>query len=486
VPDPSGFLKFPRRTAGSRPVAVRLRDWCEVYERAEATLIREQATRCMNCGVPFCHRACPLGNVIPGWNDQVSSGHWDRASEVLHSTNNFPEFTGRLCPALCEGSCVLGIADNAVTIKQIEVEIVNRAIDEGRLAPVVAATKSGHRVAVVGSGPAGLAAAQQLARAGHDVTVYERSDAIGGLLRYGIPDFKLDKGHIDRRVEQLAAEGVSFVTGCEVGVDITGEQLREAYGAVLLTCGALEPRDVPDTPGRDLMGIYPAMAYLEDANRVQAGRVPAPTIDAQGRHVIVLGGGDTAADCLGTANRQGAASVHLIEVMPEPPAARDPVGNPWPTWPVIHRTASAHEEGGTRIFGAAVSEFLGTADGRLRAVRVVDVRAGSGFEKIPGTERELPADLVFLAIGFAGTEPGPHLDQLKISRNARGTVTGNESWQTEAPGVFVAGDMRRGPSLVVWAIAEGRSAAAEIHRYLGAAGRLPAPVTPASAALAVP
>jgi glutamate synthase (NADPH/NADH) small chain len=483
VPDPSGFLKFERKTPPYRPVPLRLLDWREVTERADNKLILDQAARCMNCGIPFCHQGCPLGNLIPTWNDLVHSQRWEDAGEALHATNNFPEFTGRLCPAPCEAACVLGISDNSVTIKQVEVEIINRVVDDGRLIPLPASASTGRSVAVVGSGPAGMAAAQQLARAGHAVTLYERSDRIGGLLRYGIPDFKLEKHHIDLRMEQLAAEGVRFVTGCNVGVDVTGEQLRADHDGVLLTCGALDPRDVGDTPGRQLDGIHRAMEYLEGSNRVVAGTLDEPPINAEGKHVIVLGGGDTAADCLGTAHRQGAASVHLIEVMPEPPAARDGLRNPWPTWPVILRTASAHEEGGTRIFGSAVQEFLGNADGSLRAVRVVDVELGPNFSvtEVPGTERELPADLVLLAIGFGGTEPSPVFEQLGVERNPRGTITADADWQTNVPGVFVAGDMRRGPSLIVWAIAEGRSAAAAVHGYLGGDGTLPDPVTTASA-----
>jgi glutamate synthase (NADPH/NADH) small chain len=488
VPDPNGFLKYGRKSPPSRPVPVRIMDWREVYHRADNQLITEQASRCMNCGIPFCHQGCPLGNRIPTWNDLVSSGRWTEAGEQLHATNNFPEFTGRLCPAPCEGACVLAIGDSAVTIKQVEVEIINRVVDDESLVPLLAPEPTGKRVAVVGSGPAGMAAAQQLARAGHAVTLYERSDRIGGLLRYGIPDFKLEKHHIDRRLEQLSAEGVVFVTNCNVGVDVTGDQLRAENDAVLLTCGALDPRDVADTPGRQLSGIHLAMDYLEGANRVQAGDLDEPPITAAGKHVIVLGGGDTAADCLGTAHRHGAASVHLIEVMPEPPAARDDLRNPWPTWPVILRSGSAHEEGGTRIFGSAVQEFLGTEDGALRAVRVIDVvintLGGFRVDAIPGTERELPADLVLLAIGFGGTQPSPMLGQLGVERSPRGTMTAKPNWETEMPGVFVAGDMRRGPSLIVWAIAEGRSAAAAVHEYLGTGGALPAPVTPASMALA--
>ena len=488
MPDPSGFLKYTRETPKSRPVPVRLMDWREVYHRAENQLITEQATRCMNCGIPFCHQGCPLGNLIPTWNDLVHSQRWEDASEALHATNNFPEFTGRLCPAPCEAACVLGISDNPVTIKQVEVEIINRVADNGPLPPLPAPHPTGRRVAVVGSGPAGLAAAQQLARAGHAVTLYERSDRIGGLLRYGIPDFKLEKHHIDRRLEQMRAEGVTFVTGCNVGVDITAAQLRDENDAVLLTCGALDPRDVADTPGRQLKGIHMAMEYLEGSNRVVAGDLAEPPITAAGKNVIVLGGGDTAADCLGTAHRHGAASVHVIEVMPEPPGARDTLRNPWPTWPVILRTASAHEEGGTRIFGSAVQEFLGTEDGHLRAVRVVDVeismQGGFTVTEVPGTERELPAELVLLAIGFGGTEPSPMFGQVGLERGPRGTMVTDSAWQTSVPGVFAAGDMRRGPSLIVWAIAEGRSAAAAVHQYLGTGGSLPTPVTPASMALA--
>lgn len=487
MPDPSGFLKHERKVPGYRPIPVRLLDWHEVGERAGDQLIRDQATRCMNCGIPFCHQGCPLGNLIPTWNDLVYSQRWDDASESLHSTNNFPEFTGRLCPAPCEAACVLGIADDPVTIKQVEVEIINRTVEDGRLLPLPASTRTGRSVAVVGSGPAGMAAAQQLARAGHAVSLYERSDRVGGLLRYGIPDFKLEKHHIDLRMEQLAAEGVTFVTSCDVGVDVTGEQLRAEHDAVLLTCGALDARDVADTPGRDLPGIHQALEYLEGSNRVVNGTLSAPPITAEGKHVIVLGGGDTAADCLGTAHRQGAASVHLIEVMPEPPAGRDSTRNPWPTWPVILRTASAHEEGGTRIFGSAVQEFLRNDEGVLCGVRVIDVELGPNFTvvQLAGTERDLLADLVLLAIGFGGTQPNPLFEQLGIERNPRGTLGADSNWQTSEPGVFVAGDMRRGPSLIVWAIAEGRSAAAAVHAHLGGDGRLPAPVGTGSTALGV-
>jgi glutamate synthase (NADPH/NADH) small chain len=484
MPDPRGFLTYRRQLPPLRPVAERVEDWRDVYQRADDELIRQQATRCMNCGVPYCHNGCPLGNLIPDFNDLVRVGDWEAAAQRLHSTNNFPEFTGRLCPAPCEGACTVGINDQPVTIKQVEVEIINRAVERSGLPPYPVAAPSGKTVAVVGGGPAGLAAAQQLARAGHAVTVYERSDAPGGLMRYGIPDFKLEKHHIDRRLAQLSAEGVTFVTSCAVGVDVAVAELRERHDAVLLTCGALDARDVAGTPGRGLSGIHPALEYLVGANQVVAGSRSAPPITAAGKHVIVIGGGDTAADCLGTAHRHGAASVHLVEVVPQPPAERDKLGNPWPTWPMVLRTGSAHEEGGTRVYGATVKEFLGDAAGQVRAVTLVDVTVSTvgGFTVTPvaGTERELPADLVLLAIGFGGTEPGPMLDQLGLTRNRRGTIDCGSDWQTETPGVFVAGDMRRGPSLIVWAIAEGRSAAAAVHRYLGGSGALPAPVTPAT------
>ncbi|MEV0567629.1 glutamate synthase subunit beta [Dactylosporangium sp. NPDC050588] len=486
MPDPMGFMKYRRQLPLLRPVTERVADWRDVYQRADSQLIHEQAARCMNCGVPYCHNGCPLGNLIPDWNDLVRTGDWERAADVLHATNNFPEFTGRLCPAPCEAACVLGIGDDPVTIKQVEVEIINRATDGGPLKPFPVAAPSGRSVAVVGSGPAGLAAAQQLARAGHATTVYERSDAIGGLLRYGIPDFKFEKHHIDERVAQLEAEGVTFVTSCHVGEDVSLADLRKQHDAVVLACGALDARDVPDTPGRELSGIHQAMEYLEGANRVVAGSLDAPPISAEGRHVIVVGGGDTAADCLGTAHRQGAASVQLVEVAPLPPPQRDPARNPWPTWPIMLRSGSAHEEGGERNFGCAIRRFIGTEDGKLRAVELVDVLLGPGFTltEVEGTVREIPADLALLAIGFGGTQDGAHLEQVELTRNRRGTIDTDAAWQTDAPGIFVAGDARRGPSLIVWAIAEGRSAAAAVHEYLGTGGALPAPITPSSMPLA--
>jgi glutamate synthase (NADPH/NADH) small chain len=501
VPDPTGFLTYGRRLPARRPVPVRITDWREVYPSADDGLIREQATRCMDCGVPFCHHGCPLGNRIPDWNDLVRTGNWAAAIEALHATNNFPEFTGRLCPAPCEAACVLSIGNRgAVTIKQVEVEIVNRAFDRDLVPPRPAAAATGKRVAVVGSGPAGLAAAQQLARVGHAVTVYERDDAIGGLLRYGIPDFKLEKEHIDRRLAQLAAEGVEFRTGVTVGVDVTAAQLRAEYDAVLLACGALAGRDTPTIPGRALRGIHQAMEHLVAANRAVAsaagdrsgGDTPAfvNPVDAAGKHVVIVGGGDTAADCLGVAHRQGALGVHQLDLYPRPPRERDETRDPWPTWPWILREYPAHEEGGERVFAVAVQEFVDDGTGQVRAVRIAEVtvekRDGQRLVTvIPGTERELPADLVLLAIGFEGTEEQPLLEQFGITRNRRGVVDTDPDWQA-APGVFVAGDMHRGASLIVWAIAEGRAAAAAIHRYLGGSEQLPAPVTPSAQPLAVP
>ncbi|WBB80060.1 glutamate synthase subunit beta [Micromonospora sp. WMMD882] len=489
MPDPNGFLRYPRRQPARRPVPVRISDWREVYPPAEEGLVREQATRCMDCGVPFCHEGCPLGNRIPDWNDLVRTGDWSAAVGSLHATNNFPEFTGRLCPAPCEAACVLGIADDPVTIKQVEVEIANAAFDRGLVTPAALPAPTGKRVAVVGSGPAGLAAAQQLARAGHAVTVYERDDAIGGLLRYGIPDFKLEKEHIDRRLAQLAAEGVEFRAGVHVGVDVTAEQLRSTYDAVLLACGALAGRDTPETPGRGLRGIHQAMEHLVAANRVVAGRDATAPIDAAGKHVVIIGGGDTAADCLGVAHRQGAAGVHQLDLYPEPPHTRDAERDPWPTWPWLLRSYPAHEEGGERVFAVAVQEFVDDGTGQVKGVRIAEVtvekRDGRRIvTALPGSERELPADLVLLAIGFEGTEEQPLLTQFGVTRNARGAVDARPDWQTDVDGVFVAGDMHRGASLIVWAIAEGRAAAAAIHAHLGGAGALPAPVAPSQRALA--
>ncbi|GLI01208.1 glutamate synthase subunit beta [Phytohabitans aurantiacus] len=486
MPDPQGFLRYDRQLPSRRPVPVRIQDWREVYPVASDGLIRDQATRCMDCGIPFCHDGCPLGNRIPDWNDLVRTGSWAAAIEALHATNNFPEFTGRLCPAPCEAACVLGIAGgDAVTIKQVEVEIINRAFDYGFVTPQAVPPPSGKRIAVVGSGPAGLAAAQQLARAGHEVIVYERDDAIGGLMRYGIPDFKLEKQHIDRRLAQMAAEGVQFRTSVNVGVDVTAADLRATHDAVLLACGALAGRDTPETPGRQLRGVHLAMDHLVPANRVVAGLQDSVPIDAAGKHVVIIGGGDTAADCLGVAHRQGAAGINQLDIYPEPPSSRDEDRDPWPTWPWILRNYPAHEEGGSRVFAVAVREFVDDGTGQVRAVRISEVQVEKRdgqriMTYVPGSERELPADLVLLAIGFDGTEEQPLLDQLGVIRNRRGAIDASPDWQTAADGVFVAGDMHRGASLIVWAIAEGRAAAAAIHSYVGGAGDLPAPVTPAA------
>jgi glutamate synthase (NADPH/NADH) small chain len=476
-------------------VPLRLLDWREVYPEADDQLVRQQATRCMDCGVPFCHHGCPLGNRIPDWNDLVRTGTWDLAIESLHATNNFPEFTGRLCPAPCESACVLGIGGgfaDPVAIKLVEVEIINRAFAAGKVVPRQEFAPTGRRVAVVGSGPAGLAAAQQLVRAGHEVTVYERDDAVGGLLRYGIPDFKLEKSHVDRRVDQLVAEGIRFVTGCAVGLDLSLDEVRARHDAVLLAAGALSARSLGNTPGSSLRGVHQAMDHLVGANRRVAGLTTHAPIDARGRHVVIIGGGDTAADCLGVAHRQGAASVTQLDIYPQPPSTRDDDRDPWPTWPWVLRTYPAHEEGGERVFAVAVRSFVDDGTGQVRAVRIAEVTVSKQDGRrmatpIPGTEQELPADLVLLAVGFDGTEEGPLLDQAGLIRS-RGTIACGPDWQTDTPGVFVAGDMHRGASLVVWAIAEGRSAAAAIHQYLGAptSHALPAPVSPGARPLPTP
>lgn len=435
----------------------------------------------MDCGIPFCHEGCPLGNLIPEWNDLVWRRDWRAAIERLHATNNFPEFTGRLCPAPCESACVLGINSDPVTIKQVEVEIIDRAWGEGWVAPQPAGVRTGRSVAVVGSGPAGLAAAQQLTRAGHHVTVYERADRIGGLLRYGIPEFKMEKRHLDRRLAQMRAEGTEFRAGVDAGVDVTAEGLRAHHDSVVLAGGATASRGLP-VPGHELEGVHQAMEYLPLANRVREGDLfdgrHEPPISAGGKHVVVIGGGDTGADCLGTAHRQAAASVTQLEIMPQPPRSR-PEGQPWPTYPMIYRTSSAHEEGGERVYSVNTLEFLGDGNGRVRALRIVDVRRGEGgFEAVEGTEREIPAELVLLAMGFVGPERGALLDQLGVELTERGNVARDPQYMTNVDGVFVAGDMGRGQSLIVWAIAEGRSAAAGADRYLTGRDLLPKPIPP--------
>ena len=480
--DPNGFLKYTRReTPRRRPVPLRLRDWNEVYEDFDHEALQQQASRCMDCGIPFCHNGCPLGNLIPEWNDLVHRDRWQEAIERLHATNNFPEFTGRLCPAPCEASCVLGINADPVTIKQVEVEIIDNAFDEGWVVPKRAHLLTGKTVAVVGSGPAGLAAAQQLTRAGHDVTVYERADRIGGLLRYGIPEFKMEKRHIDRRLEQMRAEGTRFEAGVNIGVDITGAQLRERFDAVVLAGGATDWRDLP-IPGRDLGGIHQAMEYLPWANKATHGDPVLdadgqPPITAKGKRVVIIGGGDTGADCLGTAHRQGAASVHQFEIMARPPEERAD-STPWPTYPLMYRVSSAHEEGGERVFAVNTERFLG-GDGLVTGVRAHEVAMADGvFAKVEGTDFELEADLVLLAMGFVGPERPGLLTELQIDLTDRGSVARNADFETSVPGVFVAGDMGRGQSLIVWAIAEGRAAAAGVDRFLMGTTALPAPILP--------
>jgi glutamate synthase (NADPH/NADH) small chain len=476
----TGFLKYGRETPTRRPVPVRLRDWKEVYEPFPAEHLQTQAARCMDCGIPFCNNGCPLGNLIPYWNDLVYRSHWKEAIERLHATNNFPEFTGRLCPAPCEAACVLGINQDPVAIKQVEVTIVERAWDEGWIHPMPAGEKTGKKVAVVGSGPSGLAAAQQLTRAGHDVVVFERADRIGGLLRYGIPEFKMEKRFLDRRLEQMEAEGTEFRTNVNVGVDITAEQLRSEYDAVVLAGGATAWRDLP-IPGREYTGVYQAMEFLPLANKVQEGDLERAPINAEGKRVVIIGGGDTGADCLGTSHRQGAVSVHQFEIMPRPPDTRAE-STPWPTWPLMFRTSSAHEEGGERVFSVNTERFLGDDEGNLRGLRFHEVEMIDGkFEKVEGTDQELECELVFLAMGFVGPDKGGLLEDLGVDLTQRGNVARSSDWATNVDGVFVAGDMGRGQSLIVWAIAEGRSCAASVDTYLTGSTLLPSPLVGTSA-----
>ncbi|HWU57106.1 MAG TPA: glutamate synthase subunit beta [Microbacteriaceae bacterium] len=476
--DPKGFLKVTERELPKRrPVSVRLMDWKEVYEAGDPAELRRQAGRCMDCGVPFCHQGCPLGNLIPEWNDLMWRGEGRQAADRLHATNNFPEFTGRLCPAPCESSCVLGINQPAVTIKQVEVSIIDQAWANGWVQPHPPQRLTGKTVAVVGSGPAGLAAAQQLTRAGHTVAVYERDDRIGGLLRYGIPDFKLEKKTIEARLNQMMAEGTRFRAGVNIGVDITWDDLRARYDAVVVATGAMVPRDLP-IPGRDLPGVHFAMEYLVQQNKVGAGDSVNGQISAEGKHVVILGGGDTGADCIGTAHRQGAASVTNLAIGKQPPNER-PAHQPWPVTPTLFEVSSAHEEGGRREYLASTVEFLSNEFGEVRAIRVAETEYLDG-RRVPkaGTEREIPADLVLLALGFNGPESQQLTDQLGLATDERTNVVRDSDYQSEQPGVFVAGDAGRGQSLIVWAIAEGRAAAASVDRYLEGETSLPSPVAP--------
>lgn len=482
--DPRGFLKITNReTAKRRPVDIRIRDWNEVYEPRDSAVVSSQASRCMDCGVPFCHQGCPLGNLIPEWNDLVWREDAKGAIERLHKTNNFPEFTGRLCPAPCESACVLGINQPAVTIKEIEVSIIEEAFARNLVQPHAPERLTGKTVAVVGSGPAGLAAAQQLTRAGHTVAVYERDAQIGGLLRYGIPDFKLEKHFIDRRVEQMEAEGTRFRPGKTIGVDISWEELRRRYDAVLVATGATVPRDL-EIPGRELSGIHFAMDYLTQSNQAVAGLAVKDQINAAGKNVIILGGGDTGADCLGTATRQGALSVTTLAIGKQPASERSP-GQPWPTFPTLFEVSSAHEEFGERKYLASTVEFIGEA-GRLTGVKVAETEFldGKRLPK-PGTERVIPADLVFLALGFTGADISAMNSQSGILGDSRGNVARNSAWATNLEDVFVAGDAGRGQSLIVWAIAEGRAAAASIDEYLTGNTVLPKPVRPTDRAISV-
>ena len=490
--DPKGFLKHGREVAERRPLEERVHDWNEVYPggpgRALLPIINTQAGRCMDCGIPFCHQGCPLGNLIPEWNDLVWRDDWDGASERLHATNNFPEFTGRLCPAPCEPACVLGINQDPVTIKNVEVTIADRAWESGMVRPQPPEWLSGKTVAVVGSGPAGLAAAQQLTRAGHTVAVYERADKVGGLLRYGIPEFKMEKKVLDRRIAQMRREGTVFRAGVNVGETLTGQQLRERYDAVVLAIGATAARDLP-APGRELGGIHQAMEYLPQSNRVSLGEPPTSDgedqIRADGKHVVIIGGGDTGADCLGTATRQGAKSITQLEIMDRPGEERPP-HQPWPTYPMVFRVSSAHEEAGERVYAVSTQEFLGDDDGNVRSLRLVDVRFVDGkFEEVAGTEREIPADLVLLAMGFTGPEREGLVEQLGVELDERGNVARDAQYCSSVDGVFVAGDVGRGQSLIVWAIAEGRAAAAAVDSWLTGSTNLPAPVQPTDRPLAV-
>ena len=482
--DPRGFIKEQRETPTRRPVDVRILDWKEVYEPQSMEHLRTQASRCMDCGIPFCHSGCPLGNLIPEWNDLMWRGDKNEAIARLHATNNFPEFTGRLCPAPCETACVVGINRDPVTIKQIELRTVEEAFSDGNIKPMIPDRLTGKTVAVIGSGPAGLATAQQLTRAGHTVAVFERAEKIGGLLRYGIPEFKMEKWVLDRRIEQMEKEGTRFRPGVDVGTELTGAQLRSRYDAIVLAIGATKWRDL-NIKGRELNGVYQAMEYLPWGNKQGLGEVETPPISVTGKHVVVIGGGDTGADCLGTAIRQGAASVTQLEIMPRPSEER-PAAQPWPTYPMIYRVSSAHEELDNRVFSVNTEEFIGDGNGNLRALKLVEVKFENGkFEPVPGSAKEIPADFVFLAMGFVGPEQGEIIQQLEVELDERGNIKRDDNFQTNVEGIFVAGDAGRGQSLIVWAIAEGRSTAAAVDEYLTGRKQLPAPIEPTTRQLTV-
>jgi glutamate synthase (NADPH/NADH) small chain len=483
--DPRGFLNTGRETPKRRPVDVRIRDWKEVYEEQEFGALQKQAGRCMDCGIPFCHQGCPLGNLIPEWNDLIWRNEKVDAIDRLHATNNFPEFTGRLCPAPCETACVLGINQDPVTIKQVELRTIEEAFQSGNVKPMQPDRMTGKTVAVIGSGPAGLAAAQQLTRAGHTVVVYERAPKIGGLLRYGIPEFKMEKSILDRRLNQMQREGTRFRAGVNVGVDITAVEIKAKYDAVVLAVGATQWRDL-DIPGRNLNGVHQAMEYLPWGNQQALNELnEEPPINANGKHVIILGGGDTGADCLGTAIRQGAASITQIEIMPRPTQER-PNSQPWPTYPMVYRVSSAHEESGERLYSISTEAFIGDASGKLTALKIVETNFVDGkFEQVLGTEREIPADLVFLAMGFTGIEKNQLVNDLNLALDQRGNIARDQHYHTNVDGVFVCGDAGRGQSLIVWAIAEGRSAASALDRYLMGDTQLPAPIEPTARPLTV-
>lgn len=482
--DPKGFLNTPRELPKRRPVDVRIKDWKEVYQEQEFSHLQKQAGRCMDCGIPFCHQGCPLGNLIPEWNDLIWRNEKAEAIDRLHATNNFPEFTGRLCPAPCETACVIGINADAVTIKQVELRTIEEAFLEKRVKPLAPDRLTGKTVAVIGSGPAGLAAAQQLTRAGHTVAVYERAEKVGGLLRYGIPEFKMEKAIVDRRIYQMEQEGTRFRTGVNVGKDITGAQLRSKYDAVVIAVGATNWRDI-NVPGRDAKGVYQAMEYLPWGNKQALGEIEQPAINAAGKDVVILGGGDTGADCLGTAIRQGAKSVTQLEIMPRPSDER-PTNQPWPTYPMVYRVSSAHEEAGERIYSVSTQEFVKDSVGNLTGIKLIETKFENGkFEQVPGSEKIIPADLVFLAMGFTGPEQSDLLKQLEVEVDDRGNIKRDDAYATATEGVFVCGDAGRGQSLIVWAIAEGRSAAASVDKFLTGNTQLPAPIEPTARPLMV-